>query len=404
MATEIYVNSSTTTVSVEEGAVAADTVVEVSVDSTTTTVLVDSSQGAQGSQGVNGANGAIGPTGPTGPAGAASTVPGPSGPTGPTGATGATGAASTVPGPTGPTGPANTLSIGTVTSSTTASATITGTAPTQTLNLVLPKGDTGAAGAAGATGPTGPSGATGSTGATGAQGIQGIQGPTGATGPSGATGSQGIQGVTGPSGPTGATGLTGLTGATGPTGPAGATGATGLISDHGWTSGEYYGIPNAGLGTGTPTEDVTYYTRFYIPGSATFDRIATRTGSGFSGTAVARLGVYNHDSSTDKPSTVRFDAGQVTCTVANTVYEITINQTLAEGWYWFALNVQTAATTNLWATLNSPAIASPASLYRAGSNGQTQNRWQQGSVTGAFATAGTLTSNTQVQMMQLRKS
>jgi hypothetical protein len=195
-----------------------------------------------------------------------------------------------------------------------------------------------------------------------------------------------------------------LTGATGPTGPTGATGAQGIVTDHGWTSGEYYGIPNAGLGTGTPTEDVTYYTRFYIPGSATFDRIATRTGSGFSGTAVARLGVYNHDSSTDKPSTVRFDAGQVTCTVANTVYEITINQTLAEGWYWFALNVQTAATTNIWATLSSPAVASPASLYRAGANGQTQSRWQQGSVTGAFATAGTLTSNTQIQMMQLRKS
>lgn len=59
-------------------------------------------------------------------------------------------------GPTGATGPANTLSIGTVVSNTTASATITGTAPNQTLNLVLPKGDTGA------TGPTGPQGPAGS--------------------------------------------------------------------------------------------------------------------------------------------------------------------------------------------------------------------------------------------------
>lgn len=197
MATEIYVNSSTTTVSVEEGAVAADTVVEVSVDSTTTTVLVDSSQGAQGSQGVDGANGAIGPTGPTGPAGAASTVPGPTGPTGPAGPTGAAGADSTVPGPTGPTGPANTLSIGTVTSSTTASATITGTAPTQTLNLVLPKGDTGATGA---TGPTGPSGATGLTGATGPTGPAGadstVPGPTGPTGPTGPAGSTLLTGLT----------------------------------------------------------------------------------------------------------------------------------------------------------------------------------------------------------------
>lgn len=43
----------------------------------------------------------------------------------------------------GPTGPANTLTVGTVTGGTSASATITGTAPSQTLNLVLPKGDQG---------------------------------------------------------------------------------------------------------------------------------------------------------------------------------------------------------------------------------------------------------------------
>lgn len=44
-------------------------------------------------------------------------------------------------------GPANVLSIGTVTSGSTASATITGTAPSQTLNLVLPQGPAGEAGA-----------------------------------------------------------------------------------------------------------------------------------------------------------------------------------------------------------------------------------------------------------------
>lgn len=61
---------------------------------------------------------------------------------GPTGSTGATGA-------TGATGPANTLSIGTVTTGaagSSASATITGTAPTQTLSLTIPRGDTGASG------------------------------------------------------------------------------------------------------------------------------------------------------------------------------------------------------------------------------------------------------------------
>ena len=58
----------------------------------------------------------------------------------------------------GPVGPANTLSIGSVTKGDDASATITGEAPNQTLNLVLPKGDQGPQG------NPGPKGDQGSTG------------------------------------------------------------------------------------------------------------------------------------------------------------------------------------------------------------------------------------------------
>lgn len=79
----------------------------------------------------------------------------------------------TYPGPQGAkgdpgsTGPANTLAIGTVTGGTAAAATITGTAPNQTLNLTLPKGDKGDTGATGATGATGPKGDKGDTGSSG---------------------------------------------------------------------------------------------------------------------------------------------------------------------------------------------------------------------------------------------
>lgn len=65
------------------------------------------------------------------------------------------------PGPrgaTGATGPANTLSIGTVTKGDNASASITGDAPNQTLNLILPKGDKGDTGSQGETGETGATG------------------------------------------------------------------------------------------------------------------------------------------------------------------------------------------------------------------------------------------------------
>lgn len=71
--------------------------------------------------------------GPQGPAG----KQGPAGPEGKQGKDGAVG-------PKGETGPANTLKIGTVTSGDEAGAAITGTAPDQTLDLVLPKGDKGA--------------------------------------------------------------------------------------------------------------------------------------------------------------------------------------------------------------------------------------------------------------------
>lgn len=52
----------------------------------------------------------------------------------------------------GPAGPPNVLEIGTVVSGPTADATITGTSPTQTLNLTLPKGDKGDPGTPGTSG------------------------------------------------------------------------------------------------------------------------------------------------------------------------------------------------------------------------------------------------------------
>ena len=97
--------------------------------------------------------------GPQGPAG----KQGPAGPEGKQGKDGAVG-------PKGETGPANTLKIGTVTNGDEAGAAITGTAPDQTLDLVLPKGDKGDTGAQGPQGETGPAGATGPAGPQGNKG------------------------------------------------------------------------------------------------------------------------------------------------------------------------------------------------------------------------------------------
>jgi len=137
-------------------------------------------QGPQGPQGVKGDKGDTGDTGPQGATGAkgdpgtnatvyvGTTTTGEPGTQASVRNSGTENNAVlnfTIPqGATGAVGPANTLSIGSVTRGADASATITGDAPNQTLNLVLPKGDTG---------PTGP------TGPQGPQGVQGVQGVPG---------------------------------------------------------------------------------------------------------------------------------------------------------------------------------------------------------------------------------
>jgi hypothetical protein len=87
-----------------------------------------------------------------------------------------------MPGPQGELGPANTLTIGSVTKGVNPSATISGLAPNQILDLVLPQGNQGIQGI------QGPKGDQGNPGPQGVQGIQGIQGPQGLTGTDGKDG------------------------------------------------------------------------------------------------------------------------------------------------------------------------------------------------------------------------
>jgi hypothetical protein len=115
---------------------------------------------------------------------------GATGPTGPTGSTGAT-------------GPANSLAIGTVTtgaSGSSAAATITGTAPSQTLNLTIPQGPASATVTIGTTTTlsAGASATVNNSGTTSAA-IFNFGIPTGATGPSGVIGVTGVVTNTGTS-------------------------------------------------------------------------------------------------------------------------------------------------------------------------------------------------------------
>jgi hypothetical protein len=145
----------------------------------------------------------------------------------------------------------------------------------------------------------------------------------------------------------------------------------------------------------------TYYTPISFSESETFDRIAFTTTS-YSGTGAVRLGIYNNDSTTGKPTTVLLDAGTVATTTNNTTYEITITETL-NGSYWLAFCVQTAP-----ATPNFYGMATPLGLgYQvstSGTNPTQAGTWTQTGVSGAFATAGTLVSTASAVSVALRAS
>lgn len=193
-------------------------------------------QGAQGDQGPEGPQGPLGPKGETGDTG----PEGPQGPVGPQGPEGIKGDE----GPVGPAGPPNVLSIGTVAQGGSAQATITGTSPTQQLNLVLPEG------------PQGPEGPRGPQGIQGEQGDKGDRGDQGPEGPEGPEGPRGFQGEVGPEGPEGPDGPVG------PQGPAatiqvGTTttlppGASATVSNRGTTGAAVFdfGIPRGQDGAG----------------------------------------------------------------------------------------------------------------------------------------------------------
>lgn len=163
-------------------------------------------------------------------------------------------------------------------------------------------------------------------------------------------------------------------------------------SSFGFTSGLYYRAEGTGSDV-TAVVNTTVYTPFMVTQTKTFDRMAIETRAAYVGTGSVRLGIYNNDSATGKPTTVVLDAGTVATTAASTIYQITISQSLSAGAYWLAFNMQTAASTPTYRG-NFPVVASALGYVTSttGSPISDAGLWTQASVTGAFATAGTLVS------------
>ena len=259
-------------------------------------------------------------------------------------------------------------------------------------------------------------------------GPQGPQGPTGATGATGATGSSGVVTVNAPITNSGTSTAANLSVSAGSTSTAGILQLTDSVSSTSTTTAatpnsvktaydlaviknpmikmitnQYYRTPNRVLSQVTATANRTVYTPIYIPVTQTLDRIAISTGTLFSGTGTVRLGIYN--STNGLPSTVVLDAGTVTPTAASTAYEITISQSLTPGFYWLAFNQQgTAPTTGSYGG-NTPTSNDPNPLIGGASSviggGLTQSLFEA-SITGAFATAGTVSNISSVIYVWVR--
>jgi hypothetical protein len=140
-----------------------------------------------------------------------------------------------------------------------------------------------------------------------------------------------------------------------------------------------------------PVQGTTYYHPIYLSGFA-FDRIVGRTQSSFSGTATLRLGIYNVDATTKLPSTVFLDAGTASVSTSNTDVSITISSTPPAGYYYIAFNVQTVSAGNEWLGSNQDGVdfVSPNSMENL--SRVSTRILQETGITGAFATAGTLTA------------
>jgi hypothetical protein len=158
------------------------------------------------------------------------------------------------------------------------------------------------------------------------------------------------------------------------------------------SSGRYIKFHSRNINSNyTPLEDVTTYVPIYLPGYA-LDRIGFRTSTNATNTTW-RLGIYNANSN-GEPSTVYLDAGTVVATATSTTYEITISSTPPAGYYFLAINCQvtTSGSREILAYaqdtgMQSAPFAGASSLL---TNSTYQSGWTQSGVTGAFATATSL--------------
>lgn len=110
-----------------------------------------------------------------------------------------------------------------------------------------------------------------------------------------------------------------------------------------WESGEWFRMPIDALNHDNAIEDRVYFYPLFTPTQVTLDRLQIKSKTAAAGSPTVRLGLYSE--ANGKPSALIVDAGTVAITANETVYEVTINQTVGPGFF-FTAAVQQGGTSN----------------------------------------------------------
>jgi len=174
-----------------------------------------------------------------------------------------------------------------------------------------------------------------------------------------------------------------------------------------YVSGNYYVCGSHGpTQTSAQANQYARYHPWVVTQSITVTRLWASFATAGEANSVLRIGVYAHDSATQKPSTLLLDAGTISTGTGNAgdvatngtagSYEITCSLALTPGLYWVTGVVQGAATTQPVVDTFPAAIIpwlQPFGTSLPARTASSSPGWGQSGVSGALANAGSLTTN-----------
>lgn len=110
-------------------------------------------------------------------------------------------------------------------------------------------------------------------------------------------------------------------------------------------SNNYYTSSFGGSANVSVTQNYLYFMAFFVPAATTVTRLGTYV-SGGNSSANLRFGIYNMSATTDEPTSLVAEGSSTVSAISGFRY-VTLNQSLARGWYYLAVVTQQAGLVTL---------------------------------------------------------